>query len=419
MTIEKCIIGMAIDELQARIDFNALGILDIHFTDQSCSEAWKAIRALQNANAEVDLTTVSERAPNLSGFLVDCLQNKPVSQNASWYGDQLLRAHWLRESAQSLNLTVNELMKAKLGDDIDKIQSNLESTAKNLLDKYRSKTSTLNHISKIMLSYTETLEKRAVDFKQGITVGIKTGIKSLDEAIHGWMNGGLYIIAARTSLGKTTLAINFANVALNDGKNVLFFTNEMPEQQICEKFVSLRTGVFNVKLFNGDLYERDFDLLHKELPIFSKKNLYIDDSSGRKLHKIISECKKAHSNKSCDMIIVDYIQQVYTGKNSFNSKRVEELGEISNALKELALELKVPIICLAQLNRQAENSDDPPLLSHIRDSGCIEQDADAVIFIHRDRNVGEGRSKILISKNRFGPCCEFEVGVNLKVNKFF
>jgi replicative DNA helicase len=419
MSIESSIIGMAIADLQARIRFIDLGIKDTAFTDNKSSRAWNYIYSIHNRSSEVNLVTVSELMPDHTGWLIDCLQNAPVTANPDWYAQELLRRSWLRESATKLSQLANQMSVEITGESFDELRIQLEETARSLLSKKVDQKVESRSVKDVLSNYIDDLEARCVQRINGQTRGLSTGIKLLDEVLHGWMPSCLYLLAARTSLGKTTLAINFANTAIENGKKVLFFTNEMPDVQICEKQLSLRSGVFNVRLFNGNLEDSDLDKIHKEIGNFSSKNLFINHKSGRKLHTLIAEIKAMYALHKIDFVILDYIQQVSIDDKPRGMSRVAELGEVADAIKRLSLELGIPMLCLAQVNRSAEKSDEPPTLASIRDSGALEQDADGVIFIHRDRNVGEGKCVLSVAKNRFGPTKEIFVNVDLKVNRFF
>ena len=419
MSVEKIIIGYAISDDPIKSTLFDFGIQDSWFSDYNAQTSWKAIRTLLNGTSEINLVTVGAVIPQQAVFLIECLEIKPMGQDILYYLKEIQSLHWARKSREEINEVLKKLSAVKNGLDVEECHAMLDSVSRQAVLDFNGSSKTSIKIPRVLDICVDEFEKRVIDKQMGNSRGLSTGIKNLDASIHGWMPGTLNILAARTSLGKTTLAINFSNTAIDSGKKVLFFTNEMPAQQIAEKQLSLRTGIFNHKLFSGSLDEKDLDKLHQGISGFYNKSLSINDRSGRRLSKFLSEVKRLHREDGLDMVILDYIQQMSADDGNKYPSRVLELGVIANAIKELALDLKIPIICLAQCNRQAENSDDPPNLSHIRDSGAIEQDADTVIFIHRDRTVAEGKCILAVAKNRFGPTGDIEINVDLRVNRFY
>lgn len=417
--IEKTIIGMAINSgsnLQTLIDLDIKGD---NFSDHNLSRAWTAIQAIHKGNVEVNLVTVSAREPDLAVCLIDCLQNMQVAVDVNHYGSELIKMAWINNATKSLGDLTARLLRSKVGDKIETLKIDLESTCNKISSLCREQTAKNLDTREVLSRYSDLLEKRIVDALEGKTRGITTGIKDLDKLIHGWMPGSLNILAARTSLGKTTLALNFANVAINAGKKTLFFTNEMPATQIMEKILSLRSGVFNHKLFSGILDQKQIDKVLDACEGMAEKHLWINQSSGRRLRSFLGEVRRAHHENGLDFVVLDYVQQMQLDEKSSQQNRTLEIAEITSAIKELSIDLNIAVVCIAQLNRQAENSNDEPNLANIRDSGAIEQDADTVIFIHRERERIDGQCDLLVAKNRFGPCGKLQVQTDLKVNKFF
>lgn len=419
MSVEKIIIGYAISDDEQKSTLFDSGIQDEWFIDFNASIAWKAIRTLLNGTSEINLVTVGAVIPQQAVFLIECLEIKPVGKDINFYINELRSTSWARKISSTLSESLKKTMGIKNSIEAVEIRNSIEADIRSSFDEFIGIIDHNKTPVEIIESYTDELEHRIVDRLQGKERGIDTGLKLLNESIYGWMEGSLNILAARTSLGKTTLAINFANTAADSGKKVLFFTNEMPANQIMEKVLSLKSGVFNKKIFRGDLSDSDIEKLHKQMGIVYKNGIYINDRCGRTLSKFLHSVKSMKKKHGLDMVILDYIQQMTADDGTKYPSRVLELGVIANAIKELALDLKIPIICLAQCNRQAENSDEPPNLSHIRDSGAIEQDADTVIFIHRDRTVAEGKCILAVAKNRFGPTGDIEINVDLRVNRFY
>lgn len=276
--------------------------------------------------------------------------------------------------------------------------------------------------SEVLDGYVDTLEQRKINYDQGVFPGIPTGIKELNESIYGWCPGKYYIVAARTSMGKTTLAVNFADAALYHGKKVLMFTNEMGAEEIAEKHLSLRAKVKGPDLYRGSISDEEIARLSVGIGQVKDYDFFISEESGRDLEKFTSVVKRYKRKHDVDLVILDYVQQM-NDDSSKHETRLRELTHISNTMKMLARSLKIPIICLAQLNRTADRSDDAPSISQIKDCGAFEQDADCVIMINRDKNsapnsLGEVPGKLIIGKARQGKTGEVGIMINFAHNKF-
>jgi len=371
----------------------------------------------------VNLVTVCEAEPDLAIFLIECTQIVSGGQGDDmhkFYANQILKRLWLMRQAVTFSQMATDLANAKPADNIDGIKARMQRVLEEAVQTNFKSEAASKHVRDISETYLDELKERCTQKLMGNSRGISSGIKTLDEIIHGFMPGSLYILAARPSLGKTTLALNFANAAVEASKRVFVFTNEMPDIQIFEKFLSLRSGVLNHKLFSGAIEDKDFERIGEALPVIVDKEFYIDDVSGRKLETLISSIRNLHMRSKLDLVIFDYIQQISIGTKANAARhRAQELGEISGSIKKIALDLRIPIVCLAQVNRDAEGRDEPPTLANIKDSGSIEQDADAVIFIHRDRQKSETECILSVAKNRFGPVKDIICNVNLKINKFY
>lgn len=429
VTPEKALIGLILrwetdPKFQESIirDMIAYGIDDCAFDDGDASRAWKAILTLHRANSVIDLVMVHRQDPETAIFcseVIDCVVPRGEAAQHRFYAEEMMKTKWAKNNALLLSKLALDVSGLRPGDNFDSMQSELLNSIDRSCKSFFSDKTTAQHVKDVISDYVPVLQDRYEQRALGKPRGIPTGISTLDQVIHGFMPGGLYIVAARTSLGKTTLAINFANTALENDRSVLFFTNEMPNIQICEKQLSLRTGIFNSKLFSGSVEDKDIDRISEEVPKLESKKFYIDDKSGSVIETLTSGIKKHHLKHGLDMVVIDYIQQISTQDSGKFQSRVQELGYVSKELKRLAIDLKIPILCLAQVNRAAENSEDPPTLANIKDSGSIEQDADAVIFIHRDREKTDGECVLSIAKNRFGPSKDITCRVDLKVNKFY
>ena len=253
--------------------------------------------------------------------------------------------------------------------------------------------------------------------------GLPTGFKDLDNLLSGFQKSDLIILAARPSVGKTTLALDFARKsAIMHGKSIGIFSLEMSSQQLVDRMLSAESRVNAWNLRTGRLSaDREFSQLRDSLDRLSKAKIYIDDTPGNSIVRMKAVSRRLKAEKGLDFIIVDYLQLMTTSKNY--DSMVNQVTEISRSLKSLAKELDVPVLALSQLNRAVESRGGKPKLSDLRDSGSIEQDADVVMFIHReDRGKDESEktniAEILIEKHRNGPTGKIDLYFDEKTTTF-
>jgi replicative DNA helicase len=241
--------------------------------------------------------------------------------------------------------------------------------------------------------------------------GIPTGFKDLDNTLAGFQRSDLVILAARPSMGKTALALNFAhNVAVQSGQPVLIFSLEMSKEQLVDRLLSMQSGVDAWALRTGNLTDADFEKIGQAMGALSEAPIYIDDTPGITVSDLRTKARREAHQRELGLIIVDYLQ-LMSGGSRFTSEanRVQEISEISRGLKGVARELNVPVLALSQLSRSVESrSPQIPQLADLRESGSIEQDADVVAFIYREEyyNPDTDRKKltdIFIKKHRNGP----------------
>ncbi|KKU57628.1 MAG: Replicative DNA helicase [Parcubacteria group bacterium GW2011_GWA2_47_12] len=245
--------------------------------------------------------------------------------------------------------------------------------------------------------------------------GIPTGFKEIDSKLSGLQKSDLIILAARPSMGKTSLALDIArHTATLHQTKVAIFSLEMSSQQLVDRMLAAESRVDAWRLRTGKLNtEEEFAKIRDSLDRLAKAPIYIDDQPGANILKIRSVARRIKHEKGLDLIIVDYLQ-LMTPTNTRTDNLVQQVSEISRSLKQLARELDVPVLTLSQLNRNVETRGGKPRLSDLRDSGSIEQDADVVLFIHREDKYKEDSDKpniaeILIEKHRNGPTGKVEL----------
>ena len=263
----------------------------------------------------------------------------------------------------------------------------------------------------------EVIKEKLVntDRRTGKLTGTPSGYTDLDKITNGFQPGDLIILAARPSMGKTALALNFAmNASIEHNYPVGIFSLEMPAEQLMQRMLSATSGVNSDKIRSLNLTDKEWPKIDIGVNKIAKSKIYIDDTAGAKIADIQSKAKKLKAkHDDLGLIVIDYLQLITTSSFSKSDNRQQEVSEISRALKAMARDLKVPVIALSQLSRTVEKREDKrPMLSDLRESGAIEQDADLVMFIYRDdyynQNKGEenqastGVAQVSIAKHRNG-----------------
>ena len=280
----------------------------------------------------------------------------------------------------------------------------LDSTEKSVFEIVQKRnTEDFTPISKVVMESLKNIEK--AHNTDGTVTGIASGFTDLDYKTAGFQPSALILLAARPSMGKTALALNIAlHVAAVERKHVAIFSLEMSKEQLVKRLLSQESHVDSQKLRTGNLQDNEWAALIEGAETVGKSLLAIDDTPGITVSELRSKCRKLQMEQGLDMIIIDYLQLMSGSKKA--ESRQNEVSEISRSLKAIARELSVPILALSQLNRKAEErSDHRPQLSDLRESGAIEQDADVVMFIDRERSENEEANKatIIIAKQRNGP----------------
>ena len=242
---------------------------------------------------------------------------------------------------------------------------------------------------------------------KGQITGVPSGFTDLDAKTSGFQKGDMVLIAARPSMGKTTFALNIAeNAALREGKSVVIFSLEMPKEQLAYKLLCSEANVDMLKLRTGNLDDKDWENIARATGPLSKAKIYIDDTAGVTVMEMRSKCRRLKMEYGIDLILIDYLQ-LMSGASSEN--RQQEVSEISRSIKALAKEMECPVIALSQLSRAPEQrADHRPMLSDLRESGSIEQDADLVMFLYRDEYYNKetedkNMAECIVAKHRNGP----------------
>ncbi len=377
---------------------------------------YDAMVELHNKHEPIDLLSVSTRLKELGKFegvgggsyLAELADSVPSSSNAKYYAEIIQRKYMLRALIEA-------------AEHISELGYNESEEIENILDEAERKIYSITNagVTKKFVNIKDTLEEAwdRLDkiHKGGDELrGIPSGFPALDNMLSGFQKSDLVILAARPSMGKTTLALDIARqAAIQYNVPVGIFSLEMNTQQLVDRMLAAESRVNAWKLRTGKLsLDEDFDKLRNSLDRLSKAPIFIDDQAGNSIIKMRSAARKLKSERGLGLIIVDYLQLMTTAKHY--DSMVNQVTEISRSLKGLAKELDVPVIALSQLSRAIETRRDRPRLSDLRDSGSIEQDADVVIFIHREDKYNDQSDKpniaqIIIEKHRNGPVGEVEL----------
>lgn len=300
--------------------------------------------------------------------------------------------------------------------------SRAEST---ILDVIRSRQTTDFQSSEQVIDVITKKLDHLANNPTGIT-GIQSGYKYIDRVTNGWQPGDLIILAARPGAGKTAFALNMASNAANLSKKpVGIFSLEMPSEQLMSRIIAAEGRIEGQKLRTGQFEQEDLLKYATATERLKSSPIFIDDTAGIKVSEIASKCRKLErENNGLGLIIIDYLQLI-TGSGNYKDNKVQEVSEISRSLKLLARELKVPIIALSQLSREVEKrADKRPMLSDLRDSGSIEQDADIVCFLYRDDYYTKedsefpGLVEFIIAKHRNGGLDTITLNFEKEINKF-
>ena len=374
-----------------------------------------------------DLLTVSARLKEKNildeiggnSYLGELINSVPSASNAAYYAEIIQKKHIARNL-----IGAGDFVSALGYDEAEELENLLDQAQKKIYDV--TNIASIHKFVELKEELTEAWERldRLHNSGDGLR-GVPSGFKDLDEKLSGFQKSDLIILAARPSVGKTALALDIARqAAVNHKVPVGIFSLEMSSQQLVDRMLASQSNVDAWKLRTGrTVTENDFAAIRQSLDVLSKAPIYIDDQPGNNILKMRSVARRLKKEKGLGLIIVDYLQLMMTTKNY--DSMVNQVTEISRSLKNLARELEVPVLALSQLSRAIEQRGGKPKLSDLRDSGSIEQDADVVMFIHREdkaKNTEEAEktniAEILIEKHRNGATGKVELFFNEKKANF-
>lgn len=378
------------------------------------SKIYDVIKELYNTNVAVDITTVTDRLKSKKllkqigdvDYLLEIVNSVPTASNVDYYINIVNEKAILRNLISTATSIVSE---AYMGDAT--INETLDDAERKILGVVKNrKSGEFKPIQEALTNAQLNLEK--LSESGGEITGIPSGFYDLDKVTTGFHENELIILAARPGMGKTAIVLNIVvNVALATKKNVAVFNLEMNAEQLAMRMISSAGQIDGYKIRTGKLEHSDWKRVNEAISQLAETNIKIDDTPGITIGEIRAKCRRlAATEKGLSLIVIDYLQLVST-TSKYAGNRQQEVAEISRALKTLALELKVPIIACAQLSRAVEGREDKrPLMSDLRESGSIEQDADIVAFLYRDdyynkeARMDDNNSVVefIIGKNRNG-----------------
>lgn len=343
---------------------------------------------LFNEGKPVDLITLQERLrekdvpPEIASleFVRDLVTAVPTSANVKYYA-QIVADKAMMRRLIKLNEEIENVCYAGK----EPLEAVLEKTEKSVFELLqRRNTGEYVPIRQVVLNALERIEKASKN--KGTVTGIPTGFIDLDYKLSGLQPSDLILVAARPSMGKTAFVLNIAQyVAFKKNRSVAIFSLEMSKEQLVNRLFSLESQVDAQALRTGNMKDSDWEKLIEGAGIIGQSKLIIDDTPGISVSELRSKCRKYKLENDLDLIIIDYLQLMTGSVGRSSESRQQEISEISRSLKGLARELNVPVIALSQLSRAVESRPDKrPMLSDLRESGAIEQDADVVMFIYRD-----------------------------------
>lgn len=396
---------------------------DFYFVNNR--EIFSAAMDMFNENKPIDIVTLSDELQKKNKFelaggyeyIRNVVTEVSTSQNITYY------SHIIREKAMLRSLIKNTSEIANLAYDASDEPEKILDRAEQLIQEVASEreSTDLQHISGVLVDTYQQL----IDNSQssgGIT-GIPTGFDELNKRTGGLHGGELILIAGRPGMGKSSFAVNIAeHVSFTEKKCVAIFNLEMPKEQIVSRILCSQAMVNSIKMRTGDLDGDDWLKLGEVVPRLATSPMYIDDTATITVSQIRAKCKRLKQTKDLSLIVIDYLQLMQSGQRS--ESRQNEVADISRSLKVLAKELNVPVIALSQLSRASEKRPDKrPMLSDLRESGSIEQDADMVMFLYRDEYYNEnsddkGLAECIVAKHRSGETGTFKLGWKGEFTKF-
>lgn len=423
MMIYPSVAGVVYDQGLAAEDF----YLDIH------QRIFHCMLDIIDQGKPVDVTTLISRLQDTeqlhlvggADYIIKLSDTAISSTNSVYYIEMIKSRSHLRRLIETAKVIAEDSFDTS--EDLDVVMDKAE---REILGVTRSRRATDFKSSRDVISNVmqELIKLRSTE---GHITGVKTGYSDLDRITNGFQRGDLIILAARPAMGKTAFALNLAlNASFYNQGAIAIFSLEMPAESLMKRILSAKSAVEANKLRSGNFVDEEFNKLNEAANELMACKLFIDDSSNIKISEIFSKCRKLKSEHGLDLVVIDYLQLISGSGRGGGDNRQQEISEISRSLKGLAREMECPVISLSQLSRSVETRPDKhPMLSDLRESGAIEQDADIVMFLYReeyynkDKNeAGENETEktdVEIAKHRNGATARIELAFQKNISAFF
>jgi len=416
--MEEAVLGAAMLEVEASrmvVDMLRPEV----FYSAAHQKIFAAIVELNKRDQPIDLLTVTQELKRTSDleevggavYLTELTSRIVSAANVEYHARIVLQKYIQRELIRAATMIQNLVYEDTL--DVTELLDRSEDELFRIAEgNIKHEVAPIHEVIKQTLAEIEELGK-----KEDALVGVPSGFTKLDRLTSGWQRSELVIIAARPSMGKTAFALTMArNMAIDHGRKVAIFSLEMSAIQLVNRLIVTETEIPGEKIKNGKLSPEEWSLLESRIKSLTEAPIYIDDTPAISVFELRAKCRRLKAQNKLDVVVVDYLQ-LMTGPPDAGS-REQEVSSISRSLKSIAKELAVPVLALSQLNRSVETrgGNKQPMLSDLRESGAIEQDADMGVFIHRPEKMGvlqfedgqstKGHADIILAKNRNGPTDE-------------
>ncbi len=390
-----------------------------YFYEEKHQRIYEAMQKLYEKHRPIDALTLSNQLKEDgmlemvggASYITELASFVPTAAHVEHYADivgqKSMRRRLIKASGDIVQLGYDETKS------IQEVIETAESELFNVSQQHVKQD--IQSIENILAESFERLDE--LHRNKGKVRGVPTGFRDMDNILAGWQRSDLVILAARPAMGKTAVALNFAhNVAVKAEQPVLLFSLEMSRDQLVDRLLAMESGVDASKIRTGNLSDEDFERIGEAMGTLSEAPIYIDDTPGITVSEMRTKARREQHQRQIGLIVVDYLQ-LLSGSSRYgdSGNRVQEISEISRGLKLIARELNVPVIALSQLSRSVESrSPQIPMLSDLRESGSIEQDADIVMFLYREDYYNEETQRknitdVYIAKHRNGPTGRVEL----------
>ena len=396
------------------------------FYKKAHGDIFEVISDLQKKSIPVDMLTVTDELKKRNileavggrGYIAKLSSNVPSTANAREYAKIVAEKSVLRKLIRTA-----DTIATKGYDGSEETLDILEYAERGIFDIAQSKQhKDMADLSDILLTNLTEISYRREH--KGDVTGVPSGLIDLDKKLSGFQKSDMIVLAARPSMGKTAFALNVSlNAALKGGAKVLIFSLEMSKEQLSQRLLSMESRVESQKMSTGEIDNSDMEKIATALDSLGRGTIVIDDTPGIKMMEIKNKCRRMKAERGLDLIVLDYLQ-LMDGDSKAGGNRQQEITGLSRGMKLLAREMDCPIIVLSQLSRAPDQRENHrPVLSDLRESGAIEQDADVVLFLYRDEVYNEETEKpnvceVIVAKHRNGPIGTVEVAWQSKYTRF-